>query len=368
MADMTVLNLMNPDVTTAGPKETLSKVLGKMKKNGVHELPITDEQGRLVGFFSFDLLSKKKHIPLTTKIERLMVSPPKIGADTDLFEAAALMVETGFRALAVVRDGSVLTGIISRTDLIATVPDLKGVENVRAGDVMTEHPRLLTNSDPVESALTLMTELEEICAPVVDGQGRLAGGVLIDEVSGAVWREEKGTDIGDVTGENSKPEIEVGSFVTGVATAKKDHSIKKVCQQMSAACPYLCVVVDNSMQPIGVITQLDILKILVKPGGEKGVQVDVTGLKIDDPITRSSVTSKIDRFAKKIEGFNWINVYGLNLHIITYDRGAQNKWSLRARLASDKGVFTASSSGWDILRCADETFEELGRRILALKK
>jgi len=365
---MTVLNLMNPDVTTAGPEEALSKVLGKMKKNGVHELPITDEQDRLVGFFSFDLLSKKRHPSLSTKMERLMVSPPKIGADTDLFEAAALMVETGFRALAVVRDGSVLEGIISRTDIIAAVPDLKGVENVSAGELMTENPRLLTNSDPVESALTLMTELEEICAPVVDGQGRLAGGVLIDEVSRAVWREEKGTDIGDVTGESSKPEIEVGSFVTNVATVKKDQSINEVCQQMSAACPYLCVVVDDSMRPIGVITQQDILKILVKPGGEKGVRVDVTGLRIDDPITRLSLTSKIDRFAKKIEGFNWISVYGLNLHIITYDRGAQDKWSLRARLASDKGVFTASSSGWDILRCADETFEELGRRIIALKK
>jgi len=368
MTDMTVLNLMNSDVTTAGPEETLSKVLGKMKRAGVHELPITDAKGMLKGFFSFDLLSKKKHPSMNTKIERLMVKPPKIGADTDLFEAAALMVETGFRALPVVSDGAELTGIISRTDIVAAVPDLKGVENTHAKNIMTPNPRLLTDSDPVESALKLMIELEEICAPVVDGQGRLTGGVLIDEVSHAVWRDEKGTDIGDAAGENSKPKIEVGAFITPVATAKPDHSIREVSEKMKSACPYLCVVVDDSSRPLGVITQLDILKNMTSPNASEGLHVDISGLKIDDAITRSSLTSKIERFTGKTAGFNWITVNSLNIHIQTFNRGARNKWSLRARLASDKGVFTHESSGWDILSCADKTFDELNRRILALKK
>ena len=368
MADIAVLQLMNKDVATAGPKETLSKVLGILKKKNVHELPITDDGGRVVGFFSFDLLSKKKHLSLGTKMERLMVSPPKIGADAGVFDAAKILVETGFRALVVVRDGAVLEGIISRTDIIGAVSDIESVEKTSAEEIMTDEPRLLTTSDSAEDALSLMNELEELCAPVVDESGRISGGILIDDVSRALWRKEEGAYVGDVVGENHKPKIQVGSFVSPVAVSKKDYSLKRICEEMSSKNPYLCVVVDDSMRPVGVITQQDILKTLVKPGRKRSVHVDVTGLKIDDSFTHSSLTSKIDRFAKKIEGFNWIEIFSLNLHIITYARGARDKWNLRARLASDKGMFTASSSGWDVLRCADEVFEELGRRIISLKK
>ncbi len=101
---------------------------------------------------------------------------------------------------------------------------------------------------------------------------------------------------------------------------------------------------------------------------EKGVHVDITGLEIKDPFIYSSLHSKIERFVKKIGEFSWLNIFSLNIHVVTHEKGGRDKWSVRAKLATDKGLFSDKSSGWDLLKCVEEIVEELERRIIALKK
>jgi CBS domain-containing protein len=368
MTAIPVSSLMKNEVLSADPKETLSKVMSRMSSQSLHEIIVVEDENRILGYFGLDHLAKKRHAPLNTKIERLMVIPPKIEAEKSVYDASEIMLETGFRALPVVNGLGRLKGIISRTDIIQIIPKLKGIGNVAAEDMMTPEPKLLSLSDSMEVALSLMLDLDEFCAPTIDKNGRIAGGVLIDDVSKGLWRAEEGLDVGDVGGENHKPEIEVRSFVSSVAVVKGDDTIVKVCEEMKKTNPYLCVVADDSNMPIGVITQYDILKKLKKSKPEKGVQVNITGLEISDSFIHSSLTSKIERFVKKIGGFSWIEIFSLNIHIVVHERGGKNKWSVRAKLATDKGLFSVKSSGWDLLKCIDKIVEELGRKIIALKK
>jgi CBS domain-containing protein len=367
-ADIPLSSLMNNEVVSAYPKETLSRVLSKMSSRSLHEIIVVDDENRLLGYFGLDHLVKKKHAPLNTKIERLMVTPPKIEGEKSIYDAAEVMLETGFRALPVVNGVGRMQGIISRTDIIQIIPRLKGIGNAIAADMMTPEPKVLSLSDSMDVALSLMLDLDEFCAPAIDKNGKIAGGVLIDDVSKGLWRQEEGLDVGDVAGENHKPKIEVRSFVSPVAVVSGDDNLVKVCEEMKKENPYLCVVVDDSNRPLGIITHFDVLKKLKRSIPEKGVQVDITGLEIKDPFIYSSLTSKIERFVKKIGGFSWIVLFSFNVHIVTHEKGGRNKWSVRAKLATDKGLFSVRSSGWDLLKCVDEMVEELGRKVLALKK
>jgi CBS domain-containing protein len=363
-----VSSLMKNEVVSADSNETLSKIISRMASRSLHEIVVVDDKNRLLGYFGLDLLTKKKHAPLNTKIERLMVTPPKIDAEKSIFDAVEIMLETGFRALPVVNGLGHLKGIISRTDIIQIVPKLKGIGNVLARDMMTPEPKLLSLSDSLDSALSLMLELDEFCAPAIDKSGRIAGGVLIDAITKGMWRTEDGLDVGDIVGENNKLKIEVRSFVSPVAVVKGGDNLEKVCEEMGKFNPYLCVVADDSNLPVGVITQYDVLNKLKMSIPEKALQVDITGLEIKDPFVYSSLRSKIERFVKKIGGFSWLTLFSFNIHVVTHKRGGRNKWSVRAKLATDKGLFSVKSSGWDLLKCVDEIVEELWRKIIALKK
>jgi CBS domain-containing protein len=369
MVDLKVSNIMKREVVTSNPKETLSKAISKMSNRSLHEIPVIDDNNLLLGYIGFDILARKKHIPFYTKIERLMVAPPKIEESATIFEAARVMLETGFRATPVVDDETRLQGIISRTDIIQAVPDFEDIGGERAEEIMTPEPTVLELSDDVEKALSLIVELNEFCAPVVDKNGKISGGVLIENISRTMWYVEEGEYVGDVVGENSKPNIEILSYISPVAVVKKEDTLRDICKEMGKINPYLCIVSDDSQRPIGVITQYDILKKLVKYTPEKGVFVDITGLEITDPLVYSSMVSKIERLIKKIGEFNWINPYNLNLHVVNYEKGGgRSKWSIRAKLSTDKGLFYVKAFGWDILKCVDEIVRELNRQLIALKK
>ncbi len=81
MAYLSIENMKAEDVmskhhVTASEDENLSDVLAKLKKYDVSELPVI-RKNRLVGLVSYDTLIKRRNLPLTTKVEHIMSTPPK---------------------------------------------------------------------------------------------------------------------------------------------------------------------------------------------------------------------------------------------------------------------------------------------------
>lgn len=368
MINKPISDIMRTNVITANPGETLSEVINKMSETDIHELPIVDRENRLVGYFSFDILSKKKHISLYAKIDKLMVSPPKVNENKSILEGAELILETGFRALPVVDKKDRIKGIISSTDIIREVPRLGGFNSVKAEDMMTPDPEVLYEKETLERAVDVMLGLGELSAPVVDEAGSLSGSVMIDEISRSLWNNNESVDIGDLIGENNKPRIEIKSFVTEVAIVKSDASIEEVSKEMIRLNPYLCVVVDDSKKAVGVITQSDILEHLVAHRSEREFLVSITGLEIKDPFAYSSMVSKLERFVKKLGKYNWIVAYSLDVHVQKHDKGGKKKWSVRARLVTDKNSMHVKNHDYNLLKCVDQAIDEMNRKILAKKK
>jgi predicted transcriptional regulator len=367
MTEMRVSSLMSKNVVIAYPKESLSKVISKISSSSIHETPVVDEKKMLLGYFGFELLSRKKNVSLQTKIEKLMVTSPKIIEGDNVFNAAKILLETGFRAAPVTDANNYLRGVISRTDIIKSIPKLNVLENETSSDLMTSNPNLLDLKDDIEKAVKFMNELGELAAPVVDKYGKIMGSVLMGDISKSIWNNEKGQNIGETVGERNKPKIEVRSFISPVGVVKEDTKIKEIAQKMIDINPYICVVSNKFSEPLGVITQYDMLERLIQFTPERGIFVNFTGLKITDTFVYSSMISKVERFVEKVGKYNWISPYSLNIHVVTHEKGGRNKWSLRSKFSSDKGVISVKTFGWDMLKSVDVMLEELNKKITRLK-
>ena len=117
---------VSPDVRVNDAWQTLAE-------NKVAQAPVVDALGRVVGLLlradmaPLDLLPEpgavKQAIDLARRpVGEVMVSPvPTVAADTELRRVAAVLLDTGLPGLPVTDEAGVLSGFISRTDILRAV-------------------------------------------------------------------------------------------------------------------------------------------------------------------------------------------------------------------------------------------------------
>ena len=120
-------DIMNTDIITVDPEETVEEVMGRMIKHGISGLPVVDMSGQLLGIITeFDLLDLVWE-PETekNKVYHYMTCDVRtVDEDDELAAVAELFRELAIRRLLVMR-GDEVAGVISRRDLIRYVLKLR---------------------------------------------------------------------------------------------------------------------------------------------------------------------------------------------------------------------------------------------------
>jgi CBS domain-containing protein len=120
-------DIMTPDVTCVGEKETLTEAARKMADLGVGSLPICGEDGRLKGMVTdrdivVKALAKGLDTDQVSAGELGGGKPITIGADDDVTEVLNTMAAHKVRRLPVI-DGHQLVGIVAVADVARALPD-----------------------------------------------------------------------------------------------------------------------------------------------------------------------------------------------------------------------------------------------------
>ena len=87
---------------------------------------------------------------------------------------ASYMME-GFGSVPIVDGNSKLIGIVSEFDLLKALRKGKNLEEVMAGDIMTENPVSVTQDTNVLTLMDVLQNNHLIRVPVVDSTGKLIG-------------------------------------------------------------------------------------------------------------------------------------------------------------------------------------------------
>jgi CBS domain-containing protein len=128
-----VSDVMTTGGVSVAPDVRVNDAWQTLAENKVAQAPVVDALGRVIGLLlradmaPLDLLPEpgavKQAIDLARRpVSEVMVSPvPTVAADAELRRVAAVLLDTGLPGLPVTDEAGVLSGFISRTDILRAV-------------------------------------------------------------------------------------------------------------------------------------------------------------------------------------------------------------------------------------------------------
>lgn len=121
----TIASLMNREVHTAGPDDTLQAVEARLMAHGLSWMPVVD-QGNVLGVISSaDLLRQHAGGSAPPKVSAWQLctyKPVTVRPDATLGEVARLMIESNIHHV-VVAEGNEIRGVVSSLDFVRTFMD-----------------------------------------------------------------------------------------------------------------------------------------------------------------------------------------------------------------------------------------------------
>lgn len=127
-------DLMSREVITVAHSATVQEAWHLLARHGVGQAPVVNEAATLVGLLSRADLLHPDRLPtpgsnalmwrtlMAQNVSDIMCTPvPSVGPDADIRRVARVLLDTGLPGLAVVDDQGLVTGFISRSDILRAV-------------------------------------------------------------------------------------------------------------------------------------------------------------------------------------------------------------------------------------------------------
>jgi CBS domain-containing protein len=166
---MIVKDYMTSDVVHVEIPGNRDDVLKILKRTGISGVPVIKNK-KLVGIITRkDLLRK----PEETQLGLLMTAKPlTIGPDTEVSEAARILVTKRIRRLPVVEDGHLL-GLLSVADLVHAIAQKKIKDEIK--EIYTSQTFALWEETPLPVVGRVMEISGVDAIPILDAENRLQG-------------------------------------------------------------------------------------------------------------------------------------------------------------------------------------------------
>ncbi|NIP35094.1 MAG: CBS domain-containing protein, partial [Thermoplasmata archaeon] len=341
-------DIMSERLIICQRNERLSEVLGRMKKMDIHELPVV-EGGKLLGMVSYDIFIKRKSLPLTTMVENLMVTPPKVDVNDSITRVAEVMLVNNFRAVPVTAAGEI-AGIVAREDIVQALKGFSQLDQISVADVMSPSPLTIKETDDVEKARAIMRDLDVRTLPVVDSEERLTGVLGVKDIM-AYYGKERGQrrSAKGVPGDTVDLSITVGSLMNSPAISTSVESDMAEVVKLMADNHISSVVVVDKEAPTGIVTHMDMLELVASYQERRQVYIQITGLEEHDPDVYDEMYGLIERRMQKITPIAMPQL--LMLHFTEHHHPAEPRhYSIRARLSTNTGLFFSEGQDFDKFR------------------
>ncbi len=346
-----VKDIMSPPVLTAQKGETVSEVISRMRKNKVREIPVLDGDKPL-GLVSHRVLLARRNVPLTAKVEHIMIPAPKLQEDMKVLDAAEEMLSSGVRGAPVVRNHK-MVGFVSRTDIVRMLQNVDELKSKKVSEVMSHNPHSVTAKESIRKAQVMMTGLDEKALPVVDDANLLIGAVGMTEVMEVVWSPKASKPPNEIMGSGREPaDVRVSGIMNNspVSISPSDTLGTAVAVMMNKNLSTLFVTEEGKL--VGVLSQVDLMEQVIGLLPREGVYVQLTGLNAGDPEVYDILYELIGKSMKRIDRILPPRVFSMHVTVYNHE-GLKSKYSLGARLTTSKNMYYVKSVDWDLYKATD---------------
>ena len=316
----TAKDIMSKNVITGEKDEPSTKIISKMEKYDVKEIPIV-ENNKLVGMVTFfDILDVIKYPE--SKASNVMFMPPTINPNTPIEEIIPLMVKTGLEAIPVVENGN-LVGIVSDYDILNEYKDSKIISGLKVKDLVRKTNFYVEPNDNVAKARRIMINERIDRLPVIDN-GKIVGMVISIDILRTINKPIKKIRKGHRIGKQIKIlDFPVKNIMKKrVPLLKEDTSIKEALKKLLLNELKGTVVISKNNELKGLLYRFDILKEISKKIVKEGIWITFPSSELH-PDMLAIVKDKIAKKSKKLKSLmpnlNEIRVHIKQIHGKTTD-------------------------------------------------
>jgi len=345
---MNVSEIMETDIFTLSPEDSISKALYLMAEKSIHQIPVIEEDSKYLGMiFAKQILNSSAQA--SSKVKSFVVKTPTVGPDYDVEKTAQLVVGSGNRALPVLIKEK-LVGIVSETDIVSTADFGRAmVDEIMSGAIVIEETTLLSE------ALAKMRRYNISRLPVISTKGMLRGTLNILHICQIIA--------------NPRERTNKSAAISGLIASIKDVKVKDLMKEAVSAQPGTKlngiaghfkkneeVIVVGEGRPMGIVTPKDALELVLPKKSNAAV---IQTAHFEDEKDRIDVQQQVERFLKKIQG----RLEDVQSIVVYADKHKSRKYSLRIRLITSKGVIIAKAVGYDPISAAKELIDKLDSRL-----
>lgn len=274
-------------VISIDSEEPVSKALGLMANNEIHQLPVVKD-GLLKGMLILKNVVVKEIDPNSVTAGKLCTPVKSLSGNEPVEEMAADIINSGLRALPIVKNNKPVS-VVSESDLLQYVED-----NPKLEDIMTECITI-ESGESIGKAKKIMLEHNISRLPVVDGNDALVGIVDTIDLIKTLTTKNMKSGIYSRSGTTPTDKLGVETIMKAPISADRSDSLKNVINVLKKN-DYL-VVVDGS-EPIGIVSPKDVIELLIKKE-QPGVYVQITGYKDETLAMREQVDEEVNKFIQK---------------------------------------------------------------------
>jgi CBS domain-containing protein/ribosome-associated translation inhibitor RaiA len=290
-----------------------------------------------------------------------MIPCPKLEEEMKVIKAAEELMSRGVRGAPVVRNHRMI-GFLSRTDVIKILPQIDQLKGKQVGSFMSSNPQAVFETETVRKAQILMKGLNEKTLPVVDEENNLIGAVGMTEVMEVIWSPKGDKVPHEIMGHRVTAEVTVGSVMSRapVFISPKDTVEKAVSVMLGKGLTTLFVTEESKL--VGVVSQADLLEQVISMKPREGVYVQITGLDLEDPDVYDTLYGLIGKSMERINRMEPPRVFTVHITIYHHE-GMKSKYSLGARLTTEKRMYYNKHTDWDLYKATDTVLDMLEKNI-----
>lgn len=358
-----IKDLMNTKVLCFSPDDTLSKLVGLMKKEKFTEAPVVDDNNKVIGLISyFDVLNVLR-IRGEGKVKNFMHSPHVIKENTSINEVLELLINSGVHGFPVVNEYDKVKGFVNDFDLLELFKNEGFFKNLTVDDLSVKKVRKVKEGDKLGSVKKLIKEDKVSVLPVVNDNNEVIGMVRLKNVLENFYKKpvEKIGRKSVKSGKISLMDLKVSEVMQGLISAVLNSGVNEVVNKMLVNDLKEVVILNSLNQPIGVIERLTLLKHVRDLLKESEIKLTLSGDISEDliPEVKSLIIEDFKTkpgYAKRI---NEIKVFVKKVH----NSRSAGKSEVHFRIVRDDDDLIIKKTGFNILKVMMECIDT-GNKLL----
>ena len=355
--NMKVDDVMSNEYVSICEDDSLGDALGKMKETNIYELMVLKSGSKdiISGVLTYDVVMMRKKLSMETKVGNIMSPAPKISEVDSIVDVSEKLLAVESKTLPVTKKDRIV-GVVSRRDIILAAAASMEIGGVDVQEIMTPEPRTVLETDKMLKAMHIMRELDEHFVPVVSKDEKVIGVVGSREMV-SLHTPSKRETRGDRSGDSKPPEIMVSSIMIPPVTIGPGLSVANAVDVMHKK-NVPSVLIEEDGKLLGVLTESDVVELVLSTRDQEGVFVQISGLDHVDPDVYDGIYEMVGKYMRKVA--NFYQPQTLMIHSSQHNTtGGEAKYSVHMRLNTNKRMFFTKSSEWDIYIAVDKALEDM---------